>query len=130
MKTVIVAVAMSLAVACSAQTAKVVALTPDEAREAKAISDQQKELDNRLAALRHKIIASHLYADGEEYWSCSIGLPIEHHIKEGWGCGSDFEFSDDYRFIVPSRNTGTSATGWAYPIIATAPASTPIVFPN
>lgn len=125
MKTVIVAVAMSLAMACSAQTAKVIALTPDEAREAKAISDQQKEIDNRLAVLRQRITANHLYADGKEYSSCSIVSNSEHHIKGEWGCG-DFEFSDDYRFIVPSRIAGTSATRWAYPIIA----PTPIVFPN
>jgi hypothetical protein len=88
------------------QTAKVIALTPDETKEAKSIAEARAELDKREVALRAQIdvrylhtkepqgnvITTHTFADGDWYY-----------VRSGWENG--FLFSDDWKFIVPKQST-------------------------
>lgn len=91
------AVALFLILAASpliGQTAKVIALSPEDAAEAKTLYTQKAEIEKRIINLtdtiQHKYLA--LVPPHE-------GLNGFRHFKDGWSIG--FEFSEDYKFIVP-----------------------------
>lgn len=90
------ALALFLVLAASplfGQTAKVIQLSPEDAAQAKSLYAQKAEIEKKISSL----------VDGvhDKY------LIISHHgpdglygiYKDGWNNG--FEFSDDYKFIVP-----------------------------
>ena len=91
-----------LALPLAAQTAQVVQLTPEEAAQAKALYTQQAEIAAKIEALRQGIVKAHLLASGDD-WSCVTGGTSQTlKIKRDWACG-DFEYSADFKFIVPSK---------------------------
>lgn len=94
-KALVAVMCAGLALSAIAQTVKVIPLSPDEAREAKAIAEAREALDVRDKNLRDKIGNTHLKASQLEQ-ACN-------GIKGGWGCTLDFEFSDDYKYIVPAK---------------------------
>lgn len=110
MRVAILAFAMSTALL--AQNAKVIELTPAEATEAKSIAQEQKDLAQREIDLRYDIALHHNIArELPTRASACIGkgcipsgLPEADHrwvefVVGGWLNG--FEYSEDYRFIVP-----------------------------
>jgi hypothetical protein len=89
-----------------AQTAKVVELKPEEAAEAKQLHD---------AADRAKKAADEFDAKiGERYVWSEGSTANSYSLKPGWPYG--FEFSDDYRFIVPKpyQAQAPSACGYGF----------------
>ena len=77
------------------QTAKVVALTPEDAAKAKALYAEQARVEENIAQLRDRI--SMVYLD------------------PGWFTG--FEFSEDFKYIVPASQPLPSVTnGYTWPI--------------
>ena len=93
MKSLLVAIVLSLAV--FAQTAKVVVLKPAEAAQAKKLHEaldaakkDADDFDNEIAAR---------YTWEESGFTVSNGA--WHSTKVGWEYG--FEFSEDFRFVVP-----------------------------
>lgn len=88
------------------QTAKVIELDKADAVEARRITDQQKTLDLARVALQQRIREKYLLVKAEGNGVCmfttltSLSAPLNcTAYKDGWSFG-DFEFSDDYRFIV------------------------------
>ena len=96
----------AFAFACHAQDAKVIQLSPSDAAEAKSLYAQQKELDAKFADLRYRITKNYLTASKEE--EGHTNTYSDPHgagwvwVKNGWGTGN-FNFSEDFRFIVPSN---------------------------
>lgn len=113
-------VAVLLFALCSpllfAQTAKVIKLSPEETATALQLVAEQKELDAKLMALekrrmvlynsiakKYLIIAAPKGSPGVDS-TCVVGWVSKEratkYYREGWDCG-DFEYSDDYQYIVP-----------------------------
>ncbi len=112
------------------QTAKVVQLSPEDAKQAKALDDAQNELTAKIAAFRETIKQKYLVTtERKEAGDCFAGTltldatagalvlgdgtlslkPAEKpqsppkpepYYRRGWHCG-DYQYSDDFRFIVP-----------------------------
>ncbi len=112
-----------------AQTAKVVQLSPADAAEAKSLYEQKAAIEKKIADLQERI--SHQYVSDEKVYPTSIcisGVSVLHPdgtttsfpsvpcttlkptpeqekashyftIKSGWENG--FEFSDEFKFVVP-----------------------------
>ena len=86
-----------------AQTAKVIQLSPEDAAKAKALYAQKADIEKQIDDLQQKITATYLAKNKE--------------IQESWGWYpwpwlNGFEFSDDFKFIVPKTGTtGTATTG-------------------
>ena len=105
------------------QTAKVEELNPDEANQAKALYAEQKDVEKRIEDFRKSIAKK--YTMEEKYATepycinnSSTGLLRQDlcsstrktktkylDTKEGWESG--FQFSEDYRFIVPAHSPNT-----------------------
>lgn len=92
-----------LASSLHAQTAKVVALTPGETAQQTVLLKQQQEINNKLALFRDAIAKKYLVDD--KLVATGQSCPYQ----KGWGCG-DFEFSEDYKYIVPSKSLGLNIT--------------------
>lgn len=105
------------------QGAKVVALSPDDAKQAKALDDEQKALIAKAEAFREHIQKVYLtststkWEDVDACYHAEInGLstvttelnaagqtvgPPRFYYKRGWNCGQ-FVYSEDFKFIVPA----------------------------
>ena len=81
--------------AAQAQTAKVIALTPEEARQAKSLTEQKAEIERKMKALEVSVRKTHHLAD-----------------RGGWGMG--FIYSEDFLFIVPGPGVFTYFAGSPY----------------
>lgn len=96
----ILVLGFSLAVA--GQTAKVVQLSPDEARQAKALHDEQDSVAKKIAefdqAIRTKYLSAPKNEEGHTNTYSLNGKWI--WVRIGWGNGA-FEYSEDFKFIVP-----------------------------
>lgn len=120
----------SILAACSlsGQTAKVIQLSPEDAAQAKALHDEQtsltqrqKDFDNKIEGIYTEVPIptsgkagqSCVYYDASGYNYYGIcGVSTK---KNGWNYG--FEYSDDFKFIVPkpapsSTSTSTSTSGY------------------
>jgi hypothetical protein len=112
-----------LAVPVFAQTAKVIQLSPEDAKEAKLLYDlkkdlvkQQDEFDEKIRkayltttykATKNSVCYWSLY--GSVYYTSSVSENgICTGIKEGWYNG--FNYSEDFLFIVPNPPPTTSYT--------------------
>lgn len=111
----------------SAQTAKVIALSPEDAAQVKSLYEQKAAIEKQLADLQKKIadkytMVYHDYPTSACLQICPNGVcpntPCTDfpkvteeekkaaHVRErafGWEGG--FEFSEDYKFIVPKPYT-------------------------
>jgi hypothetical protein len=128
---------LTLAIQSLAQTAKVIQLSPQDAAEAKQVYEAQVAANKRVEEFRAKIDAKYLTkqepgSDPPTFLAgriCSIGgncappeTPAEKKARiaadeldkrthahpvhlEGW---SMFEFSDDFKFIVPKSTFTTN----------------------
>ncbi len=113
------------------QTAKVVQLSPEDAKQAKALDDAQNELTAKITAFRETVKQKYLVTtERKEAGDCFAGTltlnatagalvfgdgtlslkPAEKpqsppkpapYYRLGWRCG-DYQYSDDFRFIVPA----------------------------
>lgn len=116
MRKALLSLALVCAVPALSQTAKVVVLSSEESAEANAIAQARKDLDKRSDALRDKIEAKYLYLQMPATASVCVGngcipppppAPTEEQKLAarswliGWEYG--FEFSEDYKAIVPKK---------------------------
>lgn len=110
MKWIAIAI-LGCSVAIGAQTAKVIQLSPEEARQAKSLRDQQDAIAKKIAEFDQTIRDKYLKAAKEEEGHTATyslnGKWI--WIKSGWGNGS-FQYSEDFRFIVPVPYNPTTGT--------------------
>lgn len=116
-------VAAVLTASLHAQSAKVIALSPADAAQAKQLREQLDVATKRLGDFTESIRAKYLTAAKEDEghtqthgFSFSFGGKETTHgywVKPGWGDGG-FEFSDDFKYIVPQKTlqiTGGSSLG-------------------
>lgn len=126
MKHFFAVIALSIATTVSAQTAKVVALSPEDAAQAKALYDAQQKANKQLDDFRQAITNKYAMEDREEGHLTGVvcgewtkdGLlqatpckepktppkkVMRRVLKEGWFYG--FAFSEDFKFIVPEKQT-------------------------
>jgi len=91
------------------QTAKVIQLTPDEARQAKDLYDQEQALKQKRADFDDAIRKKHIFDNPEKYKGLyyAPGFPP---LKEGWT--REFEYSEDFKFIVPQRFISSGSMNW------------------
>jgi hypothetical protein len=96
-----------LALPVMAQTAKVIELSPEDAKAAKAAYEQRDAANKTIADLEKKVKTKLLQdKDGK--------------TKDGWLAG--FQYSEDFRFIVPS---------WSNPLIISSGSTTiPAIMPS
>lgn len=93
-------VILGCSMVAAAQTAKVVQLSPEDAKEAKTLHDEQDNLTARMNAFHDRIQRKYLAAkEGESYDGLIWSSVDKLRIKSGWFEG--FEYSEDFRFIVP-----------------------------
>lgn len=112
-KFALLAVFLALPFVAFGQTAKVIALSPADAAEAKSLYAQRDAIEKKIADLHVKI--EHAYV--------ILAQPPEHpdwvmNWKPGWGGG--FQFSEDFKFIVPlyphsdiSPSIGCGGINWS-----------------
>lgn len=97
--------AVFLALPIFGQTAKVIALSPADAAEAKILYAQREALDKKIEALREKITRSYLVEDKVRYDS---HVQFQYLVlRSGWH--SDFLYSEDFRFIVPNTSSASGS---------------------
>ena len=83
-----------LAAALHAQTAQVIQLTSEEAAQAKALYAEKAAIDVKIGQLHDHIMTNHLTRD-QKYWD------VQPFWLVPWT--NDFEFSTDFKFIVPAQ---------------------------
>lgn len=108
MKIAIVFILSALCLCGYAQTAKVIALTPEDAKTAQDVDLQVNEALKRKSDFYEKVRLKYIggYPAGRLNLICfSAGCePSKHDGKDaipGWESG--FEFSDDWKYIVPLK---------------------------
>jgi hypothetical protein len=87
-----------LAIPLFSQTAKVIQLTPDEAKEAKSLYEQKAAIEAQVVNLHQKIITKY-------------SLDNKNSMFPAY----DFEYSTDYRFVVPKIPVMSPATSCCLP---------------
>lgn len=98
---------LALSLSASAQTAKVIQLSPEDSVTAKSLQDEQTALDKRVADFHDRIVKNYLLVPGAAKQS-NIWYGSSYPYKPGWVTGL-FEYSDDFKFIVP-KNTIQNST--------------------
>lgn len=104
---IFVLAALAFGIAIHAQTAKVIALSPVEVKQAQALDAEQKELTARKVAFDEAIRVKYLKAPKEDEghtYASGYGTPGFMWIRSGWGQG-EFQFSEDWKYIVPAPLT-------------------------
>jgi hypothetical protein len=103
--TSIIILIMTAAAWCHGQTAKVIQLSPEDAKQAKSLDDEQKALTAKTEAFMASIRKTYLQikkTDDLFVTGCTSSLKREDIkcYKNGWNFG-DFEYSEDFKSIVP-----------------------------
>jgi hypothetical protein len=84
-----------------AQSAKVIQLTPAEAAEAKRLYEQQIEIAEQIRKFNDTIRTRHLAATETTGSASAIMINGKFMpLIDGWD-GGRFQYSEDFRFIVP-----------------------------
>jgi len=110
MKNVAFAIVL-LSVACTAQSARVIQLSPDDAAKVKQLYAQRDAIEKQIADEKDAITAKYLVAKPGQHGNC-LG---KYDYAPGWNCG-EFEYSEDFRFIVPQvGNTTAGKITWGSP---------------
>jgi hypothetical protein len=97
------AIALFLILAASpliGQTAKVIQLSPEDAAQAKSLYTQKAEIEKKIKDLEDAVHDKYLITAHHG----SQGLYGTY--KEGWSAG--FDYSEDFRFIVPKSYPSTN----------------------
>jgi hypothetical protein len=109
----IILITMFLTVTSFAQTAKVIQLSPEDAAEAKSLYEQKAAIEQKIEAMEEKVATDYLedktkpaayrYCVKFVGDTCVQGGPKDVHYprRDGWESG--FEFSVDFKFIVPKK---------------------------
>jgi hypothetical protein len=103
-----------------AQTAKVIQLSPEDAAKAKDLYAQKADIEKKIADLQAKIAGGYTTEKKEQqYLNCcccgikeSDGKTYVTQFKDGWGGG--FEYSSDFKFIVPKMPPAYSVSPYQY----------------
>jgi hypothetical protein len=66
---------------------------------AKQLQDEQASLTKRMSDFQIHVVNTYLTTKDGDSDDCSAGFS-GGPVKKGWNCGQ-FEYSDDYNFIVP-----------------------------
>lgn len=99
----IVAIAFLFAVTASAQTAQVIQLNPEDAARAKALYAEKAKVDAEIEALKDSVKKKYVWTAiiGNGYCTHAEQTEDGYCIPYDWANG--FEFSTDFRFIVPAQ---------------------------
>jgi hypothetical protein len=97
--------------AALAQTASVVELTPDDAAVAKRLYDQQAAITKQIADLQVKIRNKYLIQP------CQTARPSVEFCASSSTWFNGFEYSTDFKFIVPKPLPTYPTTTCGYPIL-------------
>lgn len=137
MKKILVALVF-LSIVGHGQTAKVIQLSPDDAKQAKALYDEQIALDKRKAAFEELVRTRYLTVKkGDKEWGDEgvvfsingAGVTVKTSYRAGWNYGQ-FEYSEDFKYIVPKsmliNGTGSlqfwnNGCNYINPVTTTAP---------
>lgn len=98
-----------------AQTAKVIQLSPEDAAQAKALYAQKADIEKQIAGLEQKITTKYLAKDkSSSFWV------FNNQESSPWPWLNGFEYSDDFKFIVPNKaapayNGNSSLCNWFTP---------------
>lgn len=106
--------------AAPAQTAKVVALTPQETKEAAALHKQLDDLQKKILEYDVKLAAKYLITTDTKDAVCPVANGT--YLKKGWE--KTFIYSEDYKYIVPDP-TGIDQCPGAGPLTPFLPDPTP-----
>jgi hypothetical protein len=102
MKRIAVIITIFLAVPLTAQNAKVIQLSPEDAKQAKVLHDEQEAIAKKIVefdqAVRTKYLTAPKEQEGHTYTYNLNGSWV--WVKDGWGTGT-FQYSEDFKFIVP-----------------------------
>ena len=111
----LVVVVLFAALPVLGQTAKVIPLTQKDATEAKSLYAQQKDIEGKIADLRYRITKDYLTASKEEEGHTSTYSDPQGGgrvwVRNGWGDGH-FDFSEDFKFIVPQEPPKYNSNPW------------------
>jgi hypothetical protein len=118
MKAMFTAALLMGALSLNAQSAKVIQLSPEDAKQAKQLHDASEAAAKKESEFQDVIRERYLKASKEEeghtqtygYLFTFQGKEKSHGywVKSGWGNGT-FEFSEDFRFIVPVAGIGVNS---------------------
>ena len=122
MKRIAVIITIFLAVPLTAQNAKVIQLSPEDAKQAKVLHDEQEAIAKKIVefdqAVRTKYLTAPKEQEGHTYTYNLNGSWV--WVKDGWTTGL-FEYSEDFKFIVPvlpeyllSSQSGEGCTSYPY----------------
>lgn len=114
MKALIITLALLVSGVCFGQTAKVIQLSDRDAAEAKALYASKSEIEEKIRELQERINENYLRKVVNSNIDCPSGFDLGYltgftgptsliqHVcyKNGWT--GNFQFSEDFRFIVPS----------------------------
>lgn len=120
-KSLLLTVTLLIPISMSAQTAKVQALTPAEAAEAKSLYQQKSDIEKKITDFRDSLVKEYVEtkdpkqaANSSTTWY-SFGSKGQFYYRAGWDSDS-FLFSDDFKYIVPAP----SVTSPSLPTICTS----------
>lgn len=91
-------------------TAQVIALTPSDTLAARGLYTEREVLEGKIRDFEFSIIEKYLSTNspnmpcgGVAYFHWATTTQKSVLVRQGWGNGS-FNFTEDYRYIVPSSN--------------------------
>ena len=91
---------------CFAQEAKVIQLSKEDATRVKATYEALQKAQADWEAIKRKIADTYTTANGE---TRSVTIVEGREYKSDW---VKFEFSEDFKFIVPKRSSTTGPIYW------------------
>jgi len=110
-KIVIAVLLCSITAAGFTQTAKVIALSPEDAKQAKALDDEQKALNVKKEAFESHIRSQYLLRPHAQCFNGDFMDSKGRCSEVMWGWG--FIYSDDFKYIVPKPEPPQqSKSGW------------------
>jgi hypothetical protein len=132
----IVLLSLLLTVTAHAQTAKVISISDEDAQHAASLHKLLHDTENNIKVFDAEIKAKYLRNPDDKTNhtpppticmsnQCITSDPSwasQYGFKEGWGMGQ-FEYSDDYKYIVPAheeKSTGTPSPMWGCNTVAPA----------
>ncbi len=122
---------LALAACGLAQTAKVMALSPEDAKKAAALNAAAVKATAELNDFHDYVAKKYLATENPNESNCfsgTIGAPSGNEVHgwlRDWNCGN-FEFSEDFKFIVPQREQPKSISPYGFNCVTPGYAGQPI----
>ena len=122
----LLSVFLALPLMIPAQTARVIQLSPEDTAKAKQLYQQKAEVEKALVAFTNDIDRRYTQDKKESSGNCIVSAysgnmtfgecdmnakpkkVYSWYHKDGWSLG--FEFSEDFKFIVPKHQDSNSVT--------------------